>query len=180
MKNWRLIRFLDHSLTVVRRIGDDVSHDAVRLRVDHPRAGELAVEPPHDLLQPGVERRRQAVVLLVAVAGVVAVERPGGGDAPERREAGELHLARAEAVGVADGSLGEADEVRGVLRRRVLGLPEREGEVVDDEVVGADAEDVHGLGDDAVRRGLPLCELQSRLVLLEVLQLLAHGDNWLE
>jgi hypothetical protein len=164
-------------LTVVRRIGDDVRQDAVRLRVDHPRADELSVEPPQGLLQRGVEPHRQPVVLLVALVGVVVVECPGRGDAPERGEAGELHLARAEAVGVADGRLGEADEVGDVLRRGELGSPEREGEVVDDEVVGADAEDVQRLGDDLVGRGLPLRDLQSRLVLAEVLQLLAHGDD---
>jgi len=80
-------------------------------------------------------------------------------------------------VGVAGGGSGEANEVADVLRRGILEGADREGEVVQDEVVGADAEDVHCIGDDLAGHGLPLCGFQSRLVLLEVLQLLAQGYN---
>lgn len=167
-------------LTIVRWVGNNGRHDAVGIRVHHLRAGEVAVELPHGILELGVEQHGHLVVLLVATARLIEIQRPLGGDAPERPEPREPDLAGAKVVGVANGGTGEADEVGDVLRRGVLGAAKGEDEVVEDEIVGADAEDVESLGDDLVGHGIPLCEFQSRDVLLEILQLLAQGYGCLK
>ena len=171
---------LCHIYTVVGRLVDDGGEDLVGVGVDELEAGEVLVEPGGEPLKLAVEAPGDGVVVLVALAGVVAVADALGGEAPHRRQPGEVHLPAAEGVHVADGGLGEPQQVRLVLRHRVLHPPLRQVVVVLDEVVGADAPDVERLADDLAGFSLPLGDPQPLLVLPEVLKLLANRDHGLQ
>uniref|UniRef100_A0A0A9FKE6 Uncharacterized protein n=1 Tax=Arundo donax TaxID=35708 RepID=A0A0A9FKE6_ARUDO len=159
------------------RAVDEVEHVFVDVDVrdlePRPGRGEAAEHVEHlDVVVPG------HLVVLLDAAAAERVERALQREAPDGAEPREGDPPRPQPVDLGEEPLRLRHQKVLELAHRELREPARhEQEVVLEEVVGADADDVERVGDDAPRRGAPDMTPETPLVLPEVLHLLPQRDH---